>query len=141
MRSEADAEGVRLGLDAPPDLPHVHVDRVQLQQVVLNLVRNGIESVSHARPADPSVRVLARADNARREVVVGIADTGRGVDPALAERLFAPMITTKREGLGLGLAISASIVEAHGGRIWLQSGTPGATEFRFSLPLEDGNAP
>jgi two-component system sensor kinase FixL len=115
----------------------VHGDRVQLQQVVLNLVRNGIDSVARARPIDPNVRLFARVDSDRGDLVIAVADTGGGIDPALAERLFAPMTTTKREGLGLGLAISASIVEAHGGRMWLHSGTPGATEFRFSLPLEE----
>jgi C4-dicarboxylate-specific signal transduction histidine kinase len=136
VRGEAEAERVRLDLDLPRDLPPAHGDRVQLQQVVLNLVRNGIESVSRARPSDPHVRVVAYGDETRRELVIGVADNGGGLDAALAERLFAPLITTKHEGLGLGLAISASIVEAHGGRIWLQSGEAGATEFRFSLPLE-----
>jgi signal transduction histidine kinase len=134
VRSEAAAQGVRLELDVSADLPAVHGDRVQLQQVVLNLVRNGIEA--SARAAEPCVRVSARAESGRDEVVIGVSDNGAGLDAGLAQRLFAPLMTTKREGLGLGLAICASIVEAHGGRIWLQSGEPGATEFRFSLPVQ-----
>ena len=72
----------------------------------------------------------------KRNFVIAVRDNGPGIDPALVERLFGPLTTSKKEGLGLGLAISQSIVEAHGGRVWLQEHAPGMTEFRISLPLE-----
>ncbi len=81
------------------------------------------------------IRLFARRSGRPSEVEIGVADNGPGIDASLADRLFQPLTTSKQEGLGLGLSICASIVEAHGGRIWLQSQAAGATEFRFSLPL------
>jgi two-component system sensor kinase FixL len=69
-------------------------------------------------------------------IEVAVRDNGPGIAPHLADRMFEPMTTSKHEGLGLGLSISQGIIESHGGRLWLQSGKPGQTEFRFSLPLE-----
>ncbi len=69
-------------------------------------------------------------------VEIAVSDNGAGIAPALAERLFEPLTTSKRDGLGLGLSICATIVQSHHGRLWLQSGAPGATEFRFWLPLQ-----
>jgi signal transduction histidine kinase len=140
-RADAASQRVDLALDVPDGIPDIHGDRIQLQQVVLNLVRNAIEAVAQTAGRDGAVRVSARRDEAQRAVIISVADNGPGIDADFADRLFGPLTTTKRGGLGLGLAISASIVESHGGRIWLQSRAPGATEFRFSLPLDAAPSP
>jgi two-component system, LuxR family, sensor kinase FixL len=80
--------------------------------------------------------VTARQETAPSRVEISVRDNGPGVEEQLATRLFDPLATSKQEGLGLGLSISASIVEAHGGRVWLHSSDAGATEFRFSVPLD-----
>jgi signal transduction histidine kinase len=137
-RPEAAARGARIDLDVDPALPAVFGDRVQLQQVVLNLVRNGIDAIDEAgvRPGEQHGRIAVRAflGAGGRTVEVSVADNGIGVDPD--RNLFEPLTSSKKDGLGLGLSICANIVQAHGGRIWLQSGESGATEFRFSLPLQ-----
>jgi C4-dicarboxylate-specific signal transduction histidine kinase len=140
-RGDAASHRARIELDVPGDIPDVHGDRIQLQQVVLNLVRNAIEAVAEANRPDAAVRVAARLADAPGAVVISVADNGPGIDAEFADRLFAPLTTTKRGGLGLGLAISASIVESHGGRLWLHAREAGATEFRFSLPLEAAPLP
>jgi signal transduction histidine kinase len=120
-------------VEVADDLPPVHADRVQLQQVVLNLVNNAIDAV--AGGSDRAVHVRAVPAQNARAVQVSVTDTGAGIAADIADRLFQPLTTSKRGGLGLGLSICATIVESHGGRIWLQSRAPGATEFRFTLPL------
>src|SRR5262249_51603133 len=126
------ANKARLSLEAPAELPLLYGDRIQLQQVILNLVRNAIDAL--AGRSDGAVQVVARRLDAPAGVQIGVADNGPGIDAALAGRLFEPLMTSKRDGLGLGLSICASIVQLHGGRIWLHSGAAGATEFRVSLP-------
>jgi signal transduction histidine kinase len=133
---EASARHVRLDLDAPADLPDLHGDRVQLEQVVLNLVHNAMDAVAAAGQANGHVHVAARRHAGPPRVEIGVLDNGPGIDDEMAGRLFDPLTTTKQHGLGLGLSICASITEAHGGRVWLHSGKPGATEFRFSVPLD-----
>jgi two-component system, LuxR family, sensor kinase FixL len=135
---EAASKDISTTLDAPDDLPVVHGDAVQLQQVVLNLVRNAEEAVADARTPNGHITVVARRLEAPARIEISIVDNGPGITAEVVGRLFHPLTTSKADGLGLGLSISASIVEAHGGRIWLQTGNAGATEFRFSLPLETG---
>ena len=135
---EAASKDISTTLDAPDDLPVVHGDAVQLQQVVLNLVRNAEEAVADARTPNGHITVVARRLEAPARMEISIVDNGPGITAEVVGRLFHPLTTSKADGLGLGLSISASIVEAHGGRIWLQTGNAGATEFRFSLPLETG---
>ncbi len=135
VRAEAAANQVRIELDAPGDLPAVHGDRTQLEQVVLNLVRNAIESIAGAHKADGRIRIAVYQFDAPQHVEIGVSDNGPGVDRELADRLFEPLATSKEAGLGLGLPICVSIVESHGGHLWLHSREAGATEFRFSLPL------
>jgi signal transduction histidine kinase len=135
VRAEAAANQVRIDLDASKDLPAVHGDRTQLEQVVLNLIRNAIESIAGARKADGRIGIAAYRLDAPPHVEIGVLDNGPGVDRELADRLFEPLATSKESGLGLGLPICLSIVESHGGRLWLHSREAGATEFRFSLPL------
>ena len=134
--AEASAKHVRLELDAPDDLPLIHGDCVQLEQVVLNLVHNAVEAIAGTGRSQGYVRVVARHHTAPPRVEIGVLDNGPGVEDQLAIRLFDPLATSKQDGLGLGLSISASIVEAHGGRVWLHCREAGATEFRFSVPLD-----
>ena len=138
--AEASAKHVRLELDAPDNLPAIHGDRIQLEQVVLNLVHNAVEAITGAGQTQGHVRVVARPQTAPPGVEIGVLDNGPGVEDELADRLFDPLTTSKQDGMGLGLSISASIVEAHGGRVWLQSRDTGATEFRFSVPLDQSAA-
>jgi signal transduction histidine kinase len=140
VRAEASENQIRIELDVSSDLPPIHGDRIQLQQVVLNLIRNAIESIVGARQTDGCIRVVARRLDAPQRIEIGVSDNGPGVSDELAERLFHPLTTSKHEGLGLGLPICTSIVEAHGGRVWLQTRRAGTTEFQFSLPLEQSRA-
>jgi signal transduction histidine kinase len=135
-QAEASARGVRVNLDASADLPDLHGDRVQLEQVVLNLVHNAVDAIAATGQPHGHVHVAARRCAAPPRIEISVLDNGPGIDNELAGRLFDPLTTTKQDGLGLGLSICASIVEAHGGRVWLQSGKPGATEFRFFVPLD-----
>ena len=125
--------GVRVTLNlAEAEMPVV-VDRVQIQQVVLNLVRNAIEAMESAQRRELTIgtRVLA-ADAA---VEVEVADSGPGISPEIAERLFEPFVTTKPAGMGLGLSICREIVEAHQGRLSVAAASPGGAVFTLSLPL------
>jgi len=133
-RPDAVGRCIAVTLDVAADLPPVHGDRIQLQQVVLNLVRNASDALAAAGAADRQIRVSAQP--APAALVVAVIDNGPGVSAEIAQRLFEPLATSKHDGLGLGLSISAAIVDGHGGRLWLQSGEPGQTEFRFSLPIE-----
>jgi len=136
VQVEASARHVRVDLDAPADLPDLHGDRVQLEQIVLNLVHNAVDAIAAAGQSHGHVQVVARRHAAPPRVEIGVLDNGPGLDGEMVARLFDPLTTTKQDGLGLGLSICASIMEAHGGRVWLYSGKPGATEFRFSVPLD-----
>ena len=134
--AEASVRQVHVDLDVSDDLPDLHGDRVQLEQVVLNLVHNAVDAIAAADRSDGHVRVMARRYEAPARVEVAVLDNGPGIEGELAGRLFDPLTSAKQDGLGLGLSICASILEAHGGRVWLHSGMPGATEFRFAVPLD-----
>ncbi len=129
---EARKAGVAICVDIPPELPPVFADRIMIEQVVLNLVKNGIESM-HQTLADERVLALtAHLDGTAVEVAV--ADRGCGLTDEQLERLFVPFFTTKAEGMGMGLNICRSIVEYHDGRLWLQANPGGGSVFRFTLP-------
>ena len=115
-------------------LPPIRGDRVQLQQVVMNLVMNAIEAMADSPPARRTV-VVSTAERPEGWIEVAVSDGGPGIAPDAAESLFDPFFTTKREGMGLGLSISRTIVQSHGGRIWLETRPDGAT-FRFTLPVQ-----
>jgi PAS domain S-box-containing protein len=127
---------VEIELQLSKELPPVLADRVQLQQVLLNLVMNGVEAMNEVPEASRKIWVRAQPSehNGSPAVLISVQDSGRGLKQADADRLFEAFYTTKSHGLGMGLAISRSIVEAHGGRLWLASTAgPGAT-FQFVLP-------
>ena len=129
-RSRADVI-VRLELDE--DLPRVQGDQVQLQQVLLNLVMNGVDALRDQGGGRPSLAVLSTVDG-EQGVVLAVEDNGAGFDAGEAERLFEPFFTTKAGGVGLGLPISRSIIETHGGKIWAEPAQPRGARFAFRLP-------
>jgi signal transduction histidine kinase len=135
-RPDAAARGIDIASVIPEGLPMIHGDRIQVEQVVLNLIRNAAEAISGAGQSAGAIRLSAAILAAPARIEIAVGDNGPGVPEHLADRMFEPMMTSKTEGLGLGLAISQTIVESHGGQIWLQSGRRGETEFRFTLPLE-----
>ena len=126
--------GIVLRTELAEALPRVEGDRVQLQQVLLNLILNAIDAMSPIRDRARELTIVSRRDG-RDAVLVEVRDTGPGLEPGHAERLFEPFFTTKAEGLGIGLSISRSIVDAHGGRLWAESIRSHGAVFRFSLPL------
>lgn len=123
--------GVRVFMKLGENIPEILVDKIQIQQVVLNLVRNSVEAMAATVRKELTIETDLR-DNT---VLVAIADTGSGLPEEVASRLFQPFLTTKESGMGLGLSICRSIVEAHGGRIWADGGTNGGTVFYFTLPM------
>lgn len=133
MGADAARLGVRVELDAPADLPPVPGDRILLQQVALNLMRNGIEAMAKTPRAERRLTVtVTRADGA---LLTTIRDHGCGIGAEIAEGLFSPFFTTKSEGMGMGLNICRSIVEHHHGRLWFEAAPGGGTRFLFSLPV------
>lgn len=135
-RPEAVAHGILLKVGESSSVANVFGDSVQLQQVILNLIRNSIDAIG-ATKGHGKIEVGARQLSTPDRVEFSVWDNGPGIDDTTAQRLFEPLMTSKHEGLGLGLPICTSIVEAHGGKIWLHSGIAGATEFRFTIPLEN----
>lgn len=123
-------------------LPRVRADWIQIQQVLINLVRNGIEAIESA-PGGPRELCVATAAGEDGTVTLAVSDSGPGVDERVREALFKPFSTTKPNGMGLGLSISRSIVDAHGGRLWTEPAAGGGTVFRCALPADcrDGDGP
>jgi two-component system sensor kinase FixL len=133
----AKEQGVRVDLRFDRDLGPVIVDKIQVQQVALNLIRNAIDAMEQSQLRELVVTV---SGGEAGMALVTVADTGPGVDPAVAERLFEPFLTTKSSGLGVGLSICRTIVEAHGGRIWADRNAQGGATFSFTLPLAEAEA-
>jgi PAS domain S-box-containing protein len=130
MAEEAGQRRIRINTDIERDLPLLVLDRVQLQQVLVNLMRNGMDAMdSVAGDRILGVRVRLLGDLVQTE----ISDRGRGVE--VPERIFEPFFTTKEHGMGMGLAICRSIVESHGGRLWVEPNEPHGTTFLFTLPV------
>lgn len=129
LADEAARRGVRVEVDVAAGLPPVAIDRVQIQQVLVNLVRNAMEAMDDA--ADKSIRITIRRDG--DAIRTAVADRGPGV--AEPDRIFAPFFTTKPHGMGMGLAICRSVVEAHGGQLWAEAGEPTGATFVFTLPV------
>ncbi len=128
----AKEHGVRVTYRFDPRSDLVLADKVQIQQVVLNLVRNAMDAM--AASARPRALVIATdVGGAGGLARVSVADTGPGLSPEVAERLFQPFVTTKATGMGVGLSISRTIIEAHGGRIWAESNEDGGATFHFTL--------
>ena len=125
-------QGVEVVHNLNADLPTVSINKVQIQQVILNLVRNSLEAMENTERRELTVTTERDLGG---NVVVSIADTGTGISEDIRKVLFQPFVTTKASGMGLGLSISRSIVEAHGGRLWVEPAAGGGTVFHFSLPV------
>jgi PAS domain S-box-containing protein len=121
--------------DLSADIPQVMADRVQLQQVIMNLVTNAMDAMAPVTDRQPILRAKSeiRDDDT---VVVAIEDSGTGIDPEKMDRLFDTFFTTKPDGMGMGLSICRSIIEAHNGRLWASAGAPYGSVFRFELPIK-----
>lgn len=128
----AKEHGIRVQYEFSPAVDLVLADKVQIQQVVLNLVRNAVDAMADSASARRSLTIsIEPADGDMAKV--SVTDTGPGIDPDVADRLFQPFITTKRTGMGVGLSISRTIVEAHGGHIWARPASGDGAEFGFTL--------
>jgi signal transduction histidine kinase len=135
MAEEAARRRVRINVDAESNLPLVAFDRVQIQQVLVNLIRNSLEAIDSAG-GDRAVAM--RVHRAGDVVQTEITDCGRGVEAP--DKIFEPFFTTKERGMGMGLAICRSIVESHGGRLWAENNEPHGAKFVFTLPIEVNTA-
>ena len=133
MADEIAAKNIRIKTDLASDLPAVALDRVQVQQVFMNLIRNGIEAMDAPADGARALRIRSRHDGLDA-IRVEVRDTGAGITDA--ESVFEPFFTTKENGMGMGLAICRSIVESHGGRLWAEKNEPQGTIFAFTLPVE-----
>lgn len=127
----AKVDGIRVVVELAADAPPISIDKVQIQQVLVNLIRNAIEVLRQAERRVLTVSSTVADDGAQQ---VAITDTGPGIAPEIAGQLFQPFVSTKKGGMGVGLSISRSIVEAHGGRLWAEPNPDGGTVFRFVLP-------
>ena len=140
-RGEAMKKGVVVQTDLGDDLPLVPGDRVELQQVILNLILNAIEAMS-ATSEGPRELLITTEKAESGDVLVAVRDSGPGLAPGALENLFKAFHTTKPSGLGLGLSICRSIVEGHGGRLWASAKLPRGAVFQFTLPIsQDVSAP
>jgi len=133
LRPDAAARHVALEFAVPADLPAVRGDQVQIQQVLLNLILNGMDALEGLKDRPRWVSVTARRDGPAG-VEISVSDSGRGIGADHFARIFEPFFTTKTKGIGMGLSISRGLIEAHGGRLWAENTAIGAT-FRFTLPI------
>jgi signal transduction histidine kinase len=158
-QSELQRNRVSLHTKLAPDLPLITGDRIQLQQVILNLIINAIQSMSVVDegrrelwlgsekvaeiPGEPEKEKLdykAVGDAEWTHVLIAVRDSGPGLDPKSLDRLFEAFYTTKPQGVGMGLAISRSIIEAHGGRLWAKANAPRGAVFQLTLPIREETA-
>lgn len=137
VRSDLMDHGVAVSTELAPGLPVVDGDRVQLQQVLLNLVMNGCDAMVNTEAADR--RLVVRTEPAADDGVgVAVTDRGCGIPPEDLERIFEPFFTTKAQGMGLGLAVCRTITAAHGGRLWATNNADRGARFHFTLPAKPG---
>jgi C4-dicarboxylate-specific signal transduction histidine kinase len=135
---QASRNNVSIALELAPDLPAVLGDTIQLQQVILNLLMNGIEAMTSVdRPRQLLIRSQVEGSG---QIRVSVQDSGIGLSADVMGRLFEPFFTTRSKGMGMGLPISRSIIEAHGGKLWAESNGTQGSVFQFTLPSEDGPA-
>jgi signal transduction histidine kinase len=138
---ELRSQAIVLRTELRPALPRLAGDRVQLQQVLINLILNATEAMSAVEDRVRELTIVSRqdaADAVPNAVIIEVRDCGHGLDPQSAERVFQAFYTTKPEGIGIGLSISRSIIEAHGGRLWASGNAPHGAVFQFSLPAAGG---
>ena len=126
---------VTLDAELTPGLPALHGDPVQLQQVILNLLINACQAVMNREQGRRNI-LLTTANGADQSIEIRVTDSGPGIDEKIRDKIFQPFFTTKEEGMGMGLAVSRTIIEAHGGRFWAESSPGQGAVFRITLPLE-----
>jgi signal transduction histidine kinase len=132
LRSEASRHSVSILTELSEDLPRVMADRVQLQQVLMNLMLNGIEAMQDTKTERQlTVRSLMAESG---QLLISVTDTGVGISPEQADQIFNAFFSTKAQGTGMGLSISRSIVESHGGHLWATSNSGRGATFSFTLP-------
>jgi two-component system sensor kinase FixL len=126
--------GISHRIEVDPEARWVEVDRIQIQQVLINLIRNAIQALQNEERREVVIRTRGAGEDM---VEVSVSDTGVGIAEQVRDALFSPFHSTKVEGMGIGLSISRTIVEAHHGRIWSEDAKGGGTVFRFTLPRAD----
>lgn len=131
--SSLKASNVTLQTSLPAELPPILGDRVQLQQLIMNLIMNGADAMKSVTDRPRNLRIRSQLDEAG-SVLISIKDSGTGIDKEIHDRIFDPLFTTKPSGMGMGLSICRRIVEAHGGRLWASSAAPHGTDFHFTIP-------
>ena len=134
LRSDPELRAISIHTELAPELPHVMADRVQLQQVFMNLMRNGIDAINEAGMAGGLT--IKSQKSAVDQLLVSVSDTGIGLPPEQADKVFDAFFTTKPQGTGMGLSICRSIIESHGGRLWATGNPDRGTTFQFTLPIE-----
>jgi len=134
LGNEATRHGISLRTELAPDLPQIIGDRVQLQQVMMNLIMNGIDAMKDVDGMRELTVNSGRAEN--EHLLVSVSDTGVGLPPHQADQIFNAFFTTKLQGTGLGLSISRSIIESHGGRLWAAANAPRGASFHVTLPIQ-----
>ena len=134
FRDEAMWQQVAILADLSPNLPRLKGDRIQLQQVVLNLMMNAMDAMQEL-PGGLKQLVIRSKQDTPTEVTISVEDSGVGFSPGIADKIFDPFFTTKPQGIGMGLSISRSIIEAHHGRLWASARPSGGTIFQFTIPL------
>src|SRR2546427_4779389 len=132
-RNELQRNGISIRTQLATGKPRVRGDRIQLQQLVLNLILNAVDAMSEPGGAPRELSISSLREGAN-EILVEVRDSGHGLSPQTMERIFDPFFTTKPDGMGMGLSISRSIVVAHGGRLWAMANGPRGAVFRFALP-------
>ncbi len=135
FRDEAGRRGILIRTQLDHGLPNVEADRVQLRQVLLNLVLNAMDSLTNTPEGEKEVVIRTEQEN-DMEILVSVEDSGSGLTPKTSEEIFEPFFTTKPHGIGMGLSISRSIIEAHDGRLWATPRPSGGSAFHFSIPVQ-----
>jgi two-component system sensor kinase FixL len=141
VASDAAIRDVPMRVEAAADLPRVRGDRVQLQQVVLNLVLNGLDAMREPGTSDRKSLVIRTFNDSAAVVGVAVQDTGPGIDEKSVDHIFDALYTTKADGIGMGLAIARTIVDAHGGRLTAQNNEDGGATVQFTLPVDKAARP
>ncbi|MFQ6017423.1 MAG: sensor histidine kinase [Kiloniellaceae bacterium] len=139
LRSDAREHGTEVKLDLVESVPLVMADPIQIQQVILNLAHNGMEAMSDGGSTLPCLTIHTSAPG-HGAVEIAVCDEGQGIPAETMDRVFEPFVTTKTHGLGMGLSISRSIVEAHGGRLWATSDGKTGSVFHFTVPVAEGSS-
>jgi two-component system sensor histidine kinase DctS len=127
-------------LELTEPLPAIVADRIQIEQVLVNLMRNGFEALRESEHEPRRLSVRTAVDDREGKVVVDVADNGIGIGPGAADRVFDRFFTTKADGMGMGLSISRSIIEKHGGRLWTTPAQGRGAVFHFTLPIDNGES-